>query len=363
MSYIGGASPPTMSATSPTPTSPRLRALDAARVLATFGIVWTHVSEGQALGDAWASLGRFGTSFYVIVAAIFVVQSAGRETPRSFIKEAAQRSKRLLLPFLVWSLIYSGFYASRGLGEGYGWVAISKWWGPLAGTAVHLWFLPFIFLWGLLGSLLARILLKRDPKTLTVVLVLLPPLIYWWCYRHLFLDLSRPWLWKWHLHRLDRWIVEVPPYLTALLAAVLVFRLPPGTRARLSQSPLTLTAMGLVGFLGAQFLYAQNVDAIFRTTLSAGRFMANISGAFLLLFFLGSERRAWLARLAPLGKYTYGAFLSHMLFIEFGRQPIKEVSGYGSPWLACLCSVLVFMASLGLSWLIQQTRLLRWLRP
>src|SRR5688572_5173831 len=45
--------------------SGRLANLDAGRVLATYGVMWTHVAEMQGHPPAWAALGRFGTSFYV----------------------------------------------------------------------------------------------------------------------------------------------------------------------------------------------------------------------------------------------------------------------------------------------------------
>src|SRR5688572_11145214 len=66
------ASPPdTVPPSSLGVTSPRLLALDAARVLATFGVMWTHVAEVQGHGGAWAALGRFGTSFHIL-AAVFL---------------------------------------------------------------------------------------------------------------------------------------------------------------------------------------------------------------------------------------------------------------------------------------------------
>src|SRR5690606_35965581 len=92
----------------PAPRS-RLVGLDAARVLATFGIVWTHVAEGQGQSYGWTALGRFGTSFYIIVAAIFVVRGAERSVPRPFLGEVRERGRRLLKPYVVWSVVY-GLY-------------------------------------------------------------------------------------------------------------------------------------------------------------------------------------------------------------------------------------------------------------
>ena len=131
---------------------PRMAGLDAARLLATFGIVWVHVAEGQSHSPSWSTLGRFGTSFYVIVAGLLVVQGSLKPDVRSFTEELQKRASRLLKPYVVWSLIYGAYYGYRAYTNDVSWVGLSRWWGPVAGTAIHLWFLPFVFVWGLLAT-------------------------------------------------------------------------------------------------------------------------------------------------------------------------------------------------------------------
>jgi peptidoglycan/LPS O-acetylase OafA/YrhL len=117
-----------------------------------------------------------------------------------------------------------------------------------------------------------------------------------------------------------------------------------------------------LGFVAAQLIYSTNVDAIKAATHTEGRFMANIAAVFLLAGFLALNRSRFVAKLAPLGRYTYLAFLCHMLVIELLRSPLKDVPGYGSVGVAFASSVLVFALSLGVSWLIQNTRFLKALR-
>jgi hypothetical protein len=88
--------------------------------------------------------------------------------------------------------------------------------------------------------------------------------------------------------------------------------------------------------------------------------MANIAAVFLLCSFLALNKSRFVEKLAPLGRYTYLAFLSHMLVLEFLRDPVKDVPGYGSIPVAVATSVVVFSGSLLLSWMIQN---FRWLKP
>jgi peptidoglycan/LPS O-acetylase OafA/YrhL len=346
----------------PDATAPdRLAALDAARVIATFGIVSVHVAEAQGQSLAHAALGRFGTSFYIIVAALFVVRSAERET-RTFSSEFKRRSSRLLRPFLIWSLVYGLYYGVLGRSLGYSWSGLTQWWGPVAGTAVHLWFLPFIFFWGLVAFLLTPRLRVLSATTLLFWGALVSIGLYWFCYRRLHFAVSRPLLWKYHLHRLDRWIVEIPPFFAAFFGALVFHRLSEARRKWITDNALWLGALGLLLFIVTEYLYAQNVWAIKQATSTEGRFMGNFAALFLLVALL-SARNTWLVeRLSRQGRYTYVAFLCHMLFIELIRNRASALPGYGTAWFAWVTTMLLFLTSLGLSHVVASSKALRFLR-
>jgi fucose 4-O-acetylase-like acetyltransferase len=344
------------------PSSPRLAALDAARVLATYGIVWCHVCEAQKLSPPWPALGRWGTSFYVILAAVFLVLGRMRAQARPMPPEILRKARRLLWPFLVWCLIYGAYYGARGYSRGYSWEGLTRWWGPVAGTAVHLWFLPFVFFWGVLATLWVPRLLKLPQWLLLVGGAITSTALYWFCYRWLHFAVSRPWLWEYHLHRLDRWIVEIPPFVTATLGATFFFRLSTQSREFLKKKRVPLAALGLLGFAASQTIYATQLDAIQAATHTQGRFMANSAALFFLVFAAALSSTGLVARIAPWGRYTYVAFLAHMLFVELIRDSFKSLPGYGSAWFALGSSLLVFGASLWFSWAVAHTRALRFLR-
>ena len=347
------------------PTAPfgRMDAIDAARVLATFGIIWTHVAEGQGQTSEVATLGRFGTSFYIIAAALFAVQSSMRAPNRPFLVELKRKAHRLLWPFVLWSLIYGCYYGYLGYRENATWEGLTFWWGPAAGTAVHLWFLPFVFFWSLLASRLVPLLLKRSALTIFIFGTAIAVLVYWYCYTSLFFSVDRPWLWSWHLHRLDRWIVEVPPFVTAVVGALAYYRLKEERRSLIARHLKTIAICGALSFIAIQSLYLLQLKEIREATLSEGRFMANLAGLAILCTFLALARTSLVQRLAPLGRYTYLAFLCHMLIIELLRRPLQSVPGYGSVTFSLLASVLVLAGSLLVSYTIRKTPALKWLRP
>lgn len=340
----------------------RLAAVDAGRVFATFAIVWVHNLEGMNGGEALGALCRFGTSFYIIVAALFVVRSAVKPTQRTFIDDVLSRSKRLLKPYLVWCLVYGLYYGAYAYAGGHSWESLSRWWGPVAGTAVHLWFLPFVFFWGTIAAAVVPHLLKVSRPALLLGGLATAVVLYLFCFRWLHFAVSRPWLWEYKLHRLDRWIVDVPLFVTATLVMLNFERLGRRAKSALKKASVLLALACFAGFVIVQTIYAAQVEAIKAATHTEGRFMAHLAGLLFLGGFIALNRSRFVRFLAPLGRYTYLVFLVHMLVIEVVRPPATQIYGYGTPLFTFLSSLVVFAIGLGLAWLIQNLRPLKFLR-
>ncbi len=347
----------------PKTTLDRLDAWDAARLIATFGIVWTHVCDAQGLGAPVGTLGRFGTSYYILAAALFVVRGYPRSAGRKFSVEAGRRAKRLLLPFLIWSGLYFVYYYAGSWNSGESFASLTFWWGPAAGTALHLWFLPFIYVWGLWGVWAVPRLMVIPPRLLMLAGPIGCAVVYWICYRYIFFWVDRPWLWKWHLHRLDRWIDEAPLYLSAIILGTAFYRTRASFKAALGRHRITLGWASLIAFALVQVLYSQHVDGIRAATGTEGRFMANLAGLALLAGSAAISHTRLIRALAPLGRFTYVAFLVHMLVLEAFRAPMKFLPAYGSIPTALLCTFWIFFISLGLSWLVARSKIFAWLRP
>lgn len=109
--------------------------LDAARLLAAAGIVVFHT------GAPGAALGYAGLPFFLVLLVLLMPVSA----EQGFNRFARHRFKRLILPWLGWSLVYGGlklaeaFALQRPIEQSF------APWMLLTGPALHLWFLPFAF--------------------------------------------------------------------------------------------------------------------------------------------------------------------------------------------------------------------------
>ena len=346
-----------------TRSSSRVTGLDAARVLATLAIVWVHTAEEQGQAASLSTLGRFGTSFYVI-AAVFLAARSHLYRPQTRTMDVARkRAKRLLVPYALWCAIYAAFYFSTMYPQGYPISAITRYWGLLFGTAPHLWFLPFAFVAGVLASLSVPRLLKL-PGWILITLGLLVTLgayilVYGWAYP----ALDKQAVTRIGLHRLDRWLEEIPLVVGTIFGVAIYGRyLPQISRLGRARRHYLVIA-SLVGFVIVQVAYSVFLDELGTIFWNRVRFFANVAGAFWLVAFVAARRGALLSRLAPLGSATYFAYLAHQLILDSVKTALKGVAGHGSLWFAVLTTLAIFGVAVGLGLLVSRVRALRWLSP
>jgi len=91
-------------------------------------------------------------------------------------KPIEQQAKRLLLPWLVWSAIYGALKLTQSIVSGTSLSGEFAPWMVLTGTALHLWFLPFSFLFLLIC---AAIPARAPLPLLSIVCVLLSVTALW----------------------------------------------------------------------------------------------------------------------------------------------------------------------------------------
>lgn len=122
--------------------------LDIARLLAAFGIVLFHA------GAPGSRIGYAALPFFLMLLIVLGLPAAARHPFRDF---AANRARRLLWPWVIWSGVYAGLklievgLIHRTLSEEFSLSML------LTGPAIHLWFLPFAFVWSLALPPLARL--------------------------------------------------------------------------------------------------------------------------------------------------------------------------------------------------------------
>lgn len=129
--------------------------IDYGRFLAAIGIVWFHT---QAPGSRIA---------YIALPFFLVLLSM----PSS--SSLATRAKRLLLPFVTWSLVFAMLSTALSLKNQ---APPFDWWRwnmILSGTWIHLWFLPFAFLAAVVSPWLRHPLASLGAAVLTATLMVL----------------------------------------------------------------------------------------------------------------------------------------------------------------------------------------------
>lgn len=129
--------------------------IDYGQFLAALGIVWFHT---QAPGFRFAYI---ALPFYLVL--LSMPSSASVST----------RAKRLLLPFVTWSLVFAMLSTALSLKNNEPPFDWWRWNMILSGTWIHLWFLPFAFIAGLVSPWLRHPLASLGAAMLTATLIAL----------------------------------------------------------------------------------------------------------------------------------------------------------------------------------------------
>jgi hypothetical protein len=122
----------------------RITSIDGLRILAAVGIVWFHTD-----GAPYRYIGYTGLPIFLLIFFSLITTRSGTDPARYFFK---RRWNRLVKPWLFWSLVYGALRIVKGAcsGEPGSFEAMFSLETVLAGTHVHLWYLPYAFVSGFL---------------------------------------------------------------------------------------------------------------------------------------------------------------------------------------------------------------------
>lgn len=330
------------------PSADRAPLLDALRLIGALGVVWLHTLKAESFKHAEV-LGRFGVPLFAGAAAYFCVAGALRR-PKPMGPYVAARAWRLLVPFAAWALVYAAArYVKPMITGGPSNLSLSY---PhlYNGTALHLWFLPFIFLatvalhamtLGVRGSAGARRALAGG-LILTGLAAMLAP-VSW-------LDgVTAPW----NLHP-DAFYLFSTGFNaggTLLWGAAM---------ALLLDGRAVHDAVG-PGWRGVGISAVVVAAGVTVAGLWLGRtnWAENLAGFLLLLAGLMPFDAPWIRRLAGLGAAAFGAYLCHILFVDAMQAVgpklvarfVKDLGATGTWWwdvlsfvVASVCAVLTAVA-------------------
>jgi len=141
----------------------RVVSIDLLRIVAAVGIIWFHTEGAPYRQIGYAALPMFLLLFFALI-----TRQAPACSTRHFLK---RRWDRLLKPWLFWSAVYgvarlTHAASTRDL------TSLANLLSPetlLAGTYIHLWYLPYAFMSGLLIHALNRPISKVSSNPLVVL--------------------------------------------------------------------------------------------------------------------------------------------------------------------------------------------------
>lgn len=128
----------------------RIANIDRLRILAAIGVVWFHTESAPCRHIAYA-----GLPIFLLIFCSLLTSHRGVDSTSEFLK---RRWHRLLLPWLFWSAVYGLCRLAEACctGEVESLRSMLSAETFLAGTSIHLWYLPYAFLWGLIIHALNR---------------------------------------------------------------------------------------------------------------------------------------------------------------------------------------------------------------
>ncbi|MFK4752596.1 acyltransferase family protein [Oceanobacter antarcticus] len=274
--------------------------IEILRILSAFGIVWFH--SGISAGKDFA---YSGLAFFIITSVFFAIKSINKK----LIKD---RFYRLLIPYFIWFLIYGFleyFFKGTLFFEDIDFLQII-----LAGSSIHLWYLPFIFFVLLcLDNVDSKIKLNRFfPVSVSLIF--------------LFLVLTSSY-WRGVLFS-----VPIPQYAQAIPIVLI------GVSVSLSCGVLNQLAVFLLIISGLFFLAYHEFWSLFESYS-----IAFASACLLCRSFEFSGSR-WIFSIS---NTTMGVYLVHPLFIYLVKA--IGVAGYMIPIVAFLIALIFVWVGIKLS--------------
>lgn len=320
---------------------------ETARFLAAIFVVWIHASIDVKLNihpDA-GFLGRFAVPFFVLSSVFFASLSVWSRPDQRFSKYFNTRFARIYLPFIAWSCVYILLKVMQGRSPP---LSFALLWD---GGSYQLWYLPYIFVLCICifpaQWLVFR--LQHHAKKIAALFMMLGLAVALipktWLGDMSLLSSNTPYLWLGALPSV---------FFGFALACIYAF-----DDRRIWASPrLIWFCVWVGGGLAVICILASCVFVEFASMLN------NTSGLALGVFALGISfaPRFWLSelvkKLSPLGKVSFGIYLTHIIFIG----PLRSVAAsYGLNTTISFALLATVLASLSSMFLVIGLLRIRWL--
>lgn len=313
------------------PASVRMNWLDAARLSAAFSIIGIHSTSdrlGRAFGEYEVHERIFpvlmrtvtelaSTEFFVLVS-LFLLAFKLEKRPMPYGETMKLQAKRLLIPFVVWTVFYAFFVLIKANAFGYYDSKLAVLSDPsiwlnyfLLGTAqYHMHFLPTIFL-----ILLFHPVFKLALKQPILGLLIIPFLA--------FNLLMSTWVWgnvadRTTIDYLARF-VKVLSYLGYGFAAYSLLGLwQKKFDAEVSKTIMlfALLIVAMLFIIKLTYAEASIQTGIYMPRVDMIYYAHALLPIFLMLVFFGSQHFNWPDKVSVWSKYTFGTYLMHPAIID-----------------------------------------------
>jgi peptidoglycan/LPS O-acetylase OafA/YrhL len=311
--------------------------------LGAIGVIWVHACHNLPTinGRTFLSLGRFAVPFFTASAVYFALLALWRKPELRFSAYFRRRVVRLYLPFLAWTAVYLAMqFARQRFLHATGEFALRPYvlWN---GGDYHLWFLPFILVATLAMYPVAR-LLNRAPMGVAVAtslaLAATSSFLRW------------PAAWdRESLSTLRQGLEQLPAIFVGIAFA---FGRPGGGGAA-SQPPRPLFAVAGVALL---------LSSMVSEYLLGRSLLLECAAAFGCMTACASHLRPtglrWIGRL---GKWSFGIYLIHLLFVGALRTLAMRHGLESTLMFVAVATAVSFVAAAWVTSLLWKVPRMRWL--
>ncbi|RQS72017.1 acyltransferase [Burkholderia sp. Bp8963] len=357
--------------------SARMHWLDACRVFAALGVVLIHISaspDGQLFPDALAServgpaivriTGELSGSELFFLFSMFLIAFKIDRRHVSYLDLIREQAKRLLIPFVAWTVFYAFFRLFKAESFGYQAAIMEQivqwqsWIGYLLlGSAqYHLHYLPTMFFLVLLYPALQAAI--RYPVVGLSIIGTLQVMDYvqCWLWGHVTDPLYRDYLVR---------MVKIICYSGYGFAGFAVFGIWK-RKLSLDESKLLLwlSLLLLAVAYMAKLVYAADAVAAAQWPVrtGAGFYAHFLSPVLMLTVFLGSQHQKWSPLYTSIAKYTFGIYLIHPIFIDC-FDLLQHAMGWSTAPIVAVILKLIMVAPLAFAttYLLAKFRQTAWL--
>jgi len=130
----------------------RIANIERLRIFSALAVVYFHVRSDLEIAR---NLGTVGILIFLLSLFAFVVNRPG---PLDLSGTLRRKARRLLKPWLFWSMVYGAVVLLKALYRDMSFSDAFDWTMLLTGTRIHLWFLPFAFVAAMLLVMIHRAL-------------------------------------------------------------------------------------------------------------------------------------------------------------------------------------------------------------